>query len=1520
MELSLLKIKRSRIMVAAIALAIGAGTLQAASAPAYKLSVPAAGDRAFTLTCSSAAGTTPKTVTVTPTTAITATSTTSYAVSVASGLPSWLIVTPPSNATLDKNNPASVAFTFTLAPGCAGVTAAGSPLTVTFKYGTTADITIAITIAAPDMSASALNASSITVTCDTNHINAPAQTVLVTSAAIGGSPFASVTSTGNSWLTVTQPAANSIATAAGTPFTVQANCTNQTQGTNVASGTITLVQTGVTPAANNRTVNVSLTVTAPSILKATPSNPTITYTKGSGLVGHQDVTISVASPATPATFFTVDQTSLPSWLTVDSTMGTTPKTLRFSSTSVADSLAPGNYSGTVIVNVVGVGGLPVTVTLQLNNPAPTLKITGGNTQTYSYVVGQTFPSGTITLTSSDTPISYSVTDSGGILNPINTQGLAYNFGTTIPLTFNQAAFGAAAPGMVLTGMVSIVWGNPSTTTVVTVNVNVISPTASVTGISPASLPAATTGSFTLTLTGSGFISNTNANQPGTVVEVMSGGVYKTDTNIQANYINSTTLGVLINVPTTNAELAIFPFNTTTTAQVTLGICNPPPNSLTCTPSGSQTFTISAKPIIQAITSASKFNEVSGKQTVAPYDIISIFGSNFCSSGGVVCTQLMYGATADNNKIYKTNVSPDNSGTLRLLSVQFYPTGGGASAPSTGSGLPVSAPILFATNNQINALVPGSALSANTDYDVQVNFGTGNVGTATMISSDRVTVHVASTNLGIFTLGSNGQGDGAILDSTYAALSSTNPGAMRKGTDSDTVTIYMTGLGAPSTGVDQNAASEASGATWANDCISTASYLSSLQGDTGIAPPGIDGAIIRQDLIKTNRFPPCVSPSDPNVPWVYIADLKITPTFAGWVGNSIAGLYQVQFKLPLSTTTFHDTTGAAIPVNVATQLPLKVETLSAGNAVVDQSQNNVTIWVAPRLQMTVSGSNTAGTVGTPWPNNNDVVVATDGTPPYQYLVTSGLLPSGLALTPIPGVNLGAQITGTPAANTAGSYKVTVTATDSANIGVTGTAVFNLTVGNGLALSYSGTTLSALVGASVGFNVTTVTATGGTGPYTYTIAADTVAGTATLPAWLNAIGSDGLGVDGVLNLTASPLVANAVAHVIVNAQDVNHAAGLIHLTVTINPTGLVVIVPGPLAVDAGAANANVGQLSVAGCAACQFTPTTGHNVPAGITIATNGVISVDTSLSAGTTPQIYVTATNPANGATGNAAPFTITVNQALSLTLSTAATPITVIAGTPGTVTQVIGSLGTLPYGNYTISAGNLPTGLSIAAGTGVISGTPSTTTYAAGSGPVVVNTTARLTDAAGGSTTIPVNITVYSQMTMSGQTLIGTVGTATANFATMVATGGNGSANYTYSAPALAALGLSIGATTGIISGTPTSATQSPITVTVSDTAGGSTTAQLTMAVYDPLVMTPQALSGSTSAPVSFTLAASGGRASSYVFGDDGVTLEGLGLTLNSATGAITGTPNGTSTGTVNITLTDGVRNTSALLTLNIPN
>ena len=198
---------------------------------------------------------------------------------------------------------------------------------------------------------------------------------------------------------------------------------------------------------------------------------------------------------------------------------------------------------------------------------------------------------------------------------------------------------------------------------------------------------------------------------------------------------------------------------------------------------------------------------------------------------------------------------------------------------------------------------------------------------------------------------------------------------------------------------------------------------------------------------------------------------------------------------------------------------------------------------------------------------------------------------------------------------------------------------------------------------------------------------------------------------------------------------------------------------------------------------------------------------------------------------------------------------------------------------------SLPSGLSLDSSTGEISGTPDAVTSSA-----IYTITATNT---GGSTTADVTIVVNdvapSSLAYSPSSFTLTKGTAM----TAVTPTANGGPIVSYSVLPSLPSGLSLDSSTGEISGTPDTVTSSAIYTITATNTGGSTTADVTIVVND---VAPSSLSYS---PSSFTLTkgtamtavtptANGGPVVSYS------VLPSLpsGLSLDSSTGEISGTPN----------------------------
>jgi hypothetical protein len=174
-------------------------------------------------------------------------------------------------------------------------------------------------------------------------------------------------------------------------------------------------------------------------------------------------------------------------------------------------------------------------------------------------------------------------------------------------------------------------------------------------------------------------------------------------------------------------------------------------------------------------------------------------------------------------------------------------------------------------------------------------------------------------------------------------------------------------------------------------------------------------------------------------------------------------------------------------------------------------------------------------------------------------------------------------------------------------------------------------------------------------------------------------------------------------------------------------------------------------------------------------------------------------------------ITVTNPGAQTNNSGTAITPLQIVA-TDTDTSQVL-----------TYSATGLPTGLSINATTGVISGTPTTTTGS----PFSVTVT--VTDTSGASGSAAFTWTIVNVVTVTNPGGRSSPHGSAITPLTMSATDSNPSiTTFTWSAGGTLPTGLSINPATGVISGTPSTTTGSPFTVTITatDSTGrsGSTT------------------------------------------------------------------------------------------------
>ncbi len=288
-----------------------------------------------------------------------------------------------------------------------------------------------------------------------------------------------------------------------------------------------------------------------------------------------------------------------------------------------------------------------------------------------------------------------------------------------------------------------------------------------------------------------------------------------------------------------------------------------------------------------------------------------------------------------------------------------------------------------------------------------------------------------------------------------------------------------------------------------------------------------------------------------------------------------------------------------------------------------------------------------------------------------------------------------------------------------------------------------------------------------------------------------------------------------------------------------------------------------------------------LPAGLTInSMTGVISGTPT--AATAAQNYTVTASNAGGSTPAIVNITVNVGPPLSLSYTTPVGYIVGTAITPNTPTSTGGAIT-----SYSV-APPLPAGLNLSATTGVISGTPTVAAAAA-------NYTVTGDNAAPGNITAIVNITVTSTATApSNLTYTTPVSYPTGSAITNNVPTVQGTTPMTFSVnPALPA-GLSLDGSTGVISGTPTTVTASAsYTVTATNSVNSTTAAvsiTITLGAPGPFTYTPSStIIGYIGTPITSISPShtGGGAVSSYSI--SGTLLAGL--TFNTTTGVISGTP-----------------------------
>jgi uncharacterized protein YhjY with autotransporter beta-barrel domain len=629
-------------------------------------------------------------------------------------------------------------------------------------------------------------------------------------------------------------------------------------------------------------------------------------------------------------------------------------------------------------------------------------------------------------------------------------------------------------------------------------------------------------------------------------------------------------------------------------------------------------------------------------------------------------------------------------------------------------------------------------------------------------------------------------------------------------------------------------------------------------------------------------------------------------------------------------------GTGVVTGTPTSTGTFTATVSASNANPTPGTKTVTFTIFPAIPVITSGTAVSGTVGT-------------AITPYQITATNS--PTTFTAPGLPGglsINASGLISGTP--TVAGTFNVTVSAANTNPTAGTQTVVF--TIVPPIPVISSAATASGQTGVLLS--------------PTYTITASnnpTVFGATGLPSGLTLNTSS-----GVISGTPTTL---GVFNVTLTAQNANPTPGTLALVFTIT-LGPPVVTSGATATGAVASvfagyqiTATNGPLTSGGYGATGLPPGLAVNASGLIsgTPTTSGTFNVQVTATNATATSVaktvvftisqfppVITSPTTASGQTGVAFSYQITASNGTSngfsftgtlppgLTLNTttgliSGTPTAVGSFTPtlvasngaGNGNQVVtftiglgppvitsaataaGSIGiafsyqiTATNNPTSFNASGLPPGLTVNA-TGLISGTPTS------QGAFSANVTAQ-NGTGTGNQTVTITIGLLAPVITSAATASGTIGLA---FSYQVTASNNPTS---YGATGLPA-GLSINATSGLISGAPTVIGSFNANVSATNATGtGSQPVTISIALAAPIITSASTANGGLSQPFNYQITANNFPTS---FSATGLP---PGLSVNTATGLISGAPGAVGVFNVTVNATNSIGTGSRALTLSISN
>ncbi|TDQ06308.1 putative Ig domain-containing protein, partial [Pedobacter metabolipauper] len=925
---------------------------------------------------------------------------------------------------------------------------------------------------------------------------------------------------------------------------------------------------------------------------------------------------------------------------------------------------------------------------------------------------------------------------------------------------------------------------------------------------------------------------------------------------------STTTGVISGTPTVLKTATDYTVTATNSGGSTTFAVNITVNDVT--PSALSYTTPNVFTRGTAITSLSP--TVSGG-AVTSYSISPALptGLNFSTTTGVISGTPSVLKTATDYTVTATNSGGSTTFAVNITVNDVIP-----------SALSYTTPNVFTKGSAITSLSPTISGGAVTSYSISPALPAGlNFNTTTGVISGTPSVLKTAADYTVTAANSGGSTTFAVNitvnDLTPSALSYTTPNIFTKGTAITSLSPTVNGGVVTSYSITPALPAGLNFSTTTGVISGTPTVIKTAADYTVTATNSGGSTTFAVNITVNDVVPSALSYTTPNIFTKGTAITSLSPTVNGGVVTS----YSITPALPAGLN-FSTTTGviSGTPTVIKTAADYTVTATNSGGSTTFAVNITVNDVVPSALSYTTPNIFTKGTAITSLsPTVNGGVVT-------SYSI-SPALPAGLNFSTTTGV-----ISGTPTIiKTASNYTVTATNTGgnttasvritvndiipsalsytTPNVFTKGTAITSLspTISGGAVTSYS---ISTVLPTGLNFNTTTgvmsgtpsvlktatdytVTATNSGGSTTFAVS---ITVNDVIPSALSYT-TPNVFTKGSAITSLSPTISGgavtsySIAPALPTGLNFNTTTGVISGTPTVLKTATDYTVT---AINSGgsttftvnitvndvipsALNYTTPNVFTKGTAITSLSPTvsggavTSYSISA--TLPTGLSFSTTTGVISGT-PTVLKTAADYTVTATNSGGSTTFAVNIAVIDVTPSALSYTTPNIFTKGTaITSLSPTVSGGAITSYSISPA-LPTGLSFSTTTGVISGTPSVL-------KTVTNYTVTATNT-GGNTTASLNIAVNdvipSALSYTTPNVF-TRGTAITSLSPTV----SGGAVTSYSiSPALPA-GLSLNATTGIISGTPAAISPTVNYTVTAANSGGNTTALVSITINSDVTM-----------------------------------------------------------------------------------